>query len=211
VRLRRDPIYGWLASGTNNQAAWGVTLGGVIAAAITSLVMFVNPRTAPVCSPIYALGKGALVGMISWFIPLTYHKMPDGLIFQAVLLTFGILFCLLAAYATGMVRLGSTATKVITVATAGICFYYLAVLLLRVLGFPILSLGWSTSPIGIGFSIFVVVIASLNLVMDFQFIEAGVQNRAPRYMEWYGAFALLVTLVWLYIEVLRLLAKVQKR
>jgi uncharacterized YccA/Bax inhibitor family protein len=173
--------------------------------------MWTSPKTSPFCSPIYALGEGAAVGVFSWLVPVIYNKAPEGIVFQALLLTFGILFALVAAYACGMVRFGSTTRKVIVIATCGIGLYYLAVLVMNLVGMQVTSLGWSTSPLGIGFSVFVVVLASLNLVLDFQFIEAGVQNKAPRYMEWYGAYGLLVTLVWLYIEALRLIAKIQRR
>jgi uncharacterized YccA/Bax inhibitor family protein len=199
-----------LLSGGNRGTAIPCLLGGAIGGLICGLVIHFSPRSAPYLAPIYALCEGVFVGVISLIVPLMYNKAPEGLVIQAVLLTFGILFALLMAYGAGLVRLGSTATKVIVVATAGVFVYYAAAFVLSLLGVPVLRLGWDAGPLGIGFSVFVVVLASLNLVLDFQFIEAGVTNRAPRYMEWYGAFGLLVTLVWLYIEALRLLAKLRR-
>lgn len=204
-------VYGWFANGAANQMAFPAVFGGMILAMVLALVMYFKPQTAPFCSPVYALSEGAFVGAVSWIVPMMYHQVPGGLVFQAVLLTFTIMLAVLAMYATGMVRMGGMAMRIVSAATVGIGLYYLAILVMNIAGFHVQSLGWSTSPLGIGFSVVVVVIAALNLVMDFQFIEAGVQNRAPRYMEWYGAYGLLVTLVWLYVEVLRLLAKLQRK
>jgi uncharacterized YccA/Bax inhibitor family protein len=186
-------------------------IGSLIGTVVLALVMHARPQTAPFVSPVYAIGEGVFVGALSYLIPLMYDKVGTGVIIQAVVLTFGILLALLAAFSVGLVRLGSTAVKVITVATAGVAIYYVAGMLFQMIGvtaFP--RLGWEGGMLGIGFSLFVVVLASLNLVLDFQFIEAGVQNRAPKYMEWYGAYGLLVTVVWLYIETLRLLAKLRE-
>lgn len=202
-------FYSMLKSGSIAVAMpWliGSLIGGLVLGLIISFV----PRTAPFLSPVYAAAEGAVVGTISWIVP-QHFKVGEGVVIQAALLTFGILFALLIAYSAGLIRIGATATKVIVVATAGVAVYYIAVMLLNLFGMGIVSLGWQGGAIGIGFSLFVVALASLNLVLDFQFIEAGVMNKAPKHMEWYGAFGLLVTLVWLYIETLRLLAKIQSR
>ena len=188
-------------------------LGSALAALILGWVISLAPRTAPFIAPIYALLEGAVVGLVSYVVPQHFHgKVDPGLIMQAVLLTFGIAAAVLVSFSLGMVRLSSTAAKVVIVATLGVSLYYSVVILLGLFGLGTgLSLGWSAGPAGIAFSLFVVVLASINLVLDFQFIEAGVTNGAPRHMEWYGAFGLMVTLVWLYFEVLRLLSKLQKR
>lgn len=203
--------YGWMASTADRGTGIAIGLGGMAIGLVLALIMSFAPRTAPFCSPVYAIAEGAFVGVLSWLIPVIYNKAPEGIILQALLLTFGILFVLLAAYATGLVRIGGTAARVIMIATSGVALYYLAVMVMNFMGMGVTSLGWSTNPYGIGFSVIVVVLASLNLVLDFQLIEDGIKNRAPRYMEWYGGFALLVTLVWLYIEALRLLAKLKER
>lgn len=202
--------YGWIAAG-GKSSVFELVGASSIAALVLAFIIMAVPRSAPFLAPVYALAEGAVVGAVSWLVPTMYHKVPEGVVFQALLMTFGILFALLLAYGLGLVRIGSTATRVIAVATAGVAIYYIAVLLLNVLGVQYLSLGWSTSPIGIAFSIFVVVLAALNLVLDFQFIEAGAAGGAPKHMEWYGAWGLLVTLVWLYVETLRLLAKLQRK
>ncbi|MEX2217678.1 MAG: Bax inhibitor-1/YccA family protein [Phycisphaerales bacterium] len=185
-------------------------LGSAIAGLVVGLIVSFAPRTAPILAPVYALLQGAFVGFLSWVIP-QHFNVPPGIVVQAMFLTFGIAAAVLLAFSLGLVRLSGTAMKVVVVATVGVGLYYALGMLLNMLGVGIVQLGWEAGWLGIGFSLFVVVLASLNLVLDFQFIEAGVTNKAPRYMEWYGAFGLLVTLVWLYIEVLRLLAKFNKR
>jgi uncharacterized YccA/Bax inhibitor family protein len=198
---------GGVASG----AGYGVLLGAFLATGVMGLIIGLKPRTAPFLSPLHAAGEGAFLGIISYIVPLQFKGVGEGVVIQAMLLCFGILTALLLAYSAGLVRLGSTATKVVLVATGGVAIYYFGGWLLSMFGLPVIQLGWQGGIAGIGFSLFVVVLASLNLVLDFQFIQAGVVNKAPKYMEWYGAFGLLVTLVWLYIEVLRLLAKIQSR
>jgi uncharacterized YccA/Bax inhibitor family protein len=206
--------WGFMAGGTP-AAAMPWLLGGVAGSAIAGLVLFFSPRTAPFVAPFYAAGQGLVLGCLSYLIPFAFpHKTgfdPSGVVIQAMLLTFGILFAMLAAYSVGLVRIGGTAAKVIMVAMGGVCIYYLASILLPLMGVSVVRLDYAGGMWGIGFSLFVIVLASLNLVMDFQFIEAGVMNKAPKYMEWYGAYGLLVTLVWLYIETLKLMAKLQRR
>lgn len=205
-------VFTWSMLRNNPGQAQGMqwAVGGMFAALACGITLFFTPRAAPFLAPVYAIGEGLFVGAISYLVPVMYHKAPEGVVIQALLLTFGILFALLAAYGAGLVRIGSTAKKVILVATTGICLYYLAGFLLQFVGIPIIRLGWDAGPMGIGFSVIVVILASLNLVLDFQYIEAGAHNGAPKYMEWYAGYGLLVTLVWLYIEALRLLSKMRK-
>ncbi len=199
--------------GTNLGMLYPVMIGSCLGAFVGGFIIFSAPKTAPFLAPVFALVEGALAGAISlvvaelWLKDLKPGLVGETIILQAVLLTFGILFALLLGYRAGLVRLGSTAQKCVIVATAGVMVYYLVGLVISLFVPTYTSLGWNTGWLGIGFSLFVVVLASLNLVLDFQFIEAGVTNKAPKHMEWYGGFALLVTLVWLYIETLRLLAK----
>ena len=197
-------------------------IGGAIGGFITALIVIFAKRTAPFVAPIYAAFQGVALAGFSAIIPMMYFgetnaagqvTMPDGattMIFQAIGLTFGILFALLGGYAVGLIRIGKTAQKVMMVAIGGLVVYMIAILLLNgIFSVGIPNLWTSASPMGIGFSAVVVVLASFFLVLDFQFIEAGVKNNAPKYMEWYGAFGLMVTLVWLYMELLRLLAKLR--
>ena len=129
---------------------------------------------------------------------------------QAVFLTFGTLGALLLAYRSGLIKATENFKLGVTAATGGIAFVYLVSIVMGFFGIHF-SMIHSIGPMGILFSAFVVVIAALNLVMDFDFIEEGAENGAPKYMEWYGAFGLLVTLIWLYLEILRLLAKLRQR
>ncbi len=180
--------------------------GGLIVGFILSMVTIFKKTWAPVSAPLYALAEGFFLGSIS----AIYEARFNGIVFQAVILTFGTLFALLFAYRSGMIKATENFKLGVVAATGGIALVYLATI---VLGFFNINIPFihESGLIGIGFSLFVVVIAALNLVLDFDFIETGVEQNAPKYMEWYGAFGLMVTLVWLYIEFLRLLSKLQSR
>ena len=180
--------------------------GGMIVGFILSLVTIFKKSWAPVSAPLYALAEGLFLGSIS----AIYEASFNGIVFQAVILTFGTLFALLFAYRSGLIKATENFKLGVVAATGGIALVYLATI---VLGFFNINIPYihESGLIGIGFSLFVVVIAALNLVLDFDFIESGVEAGAPKYMEWYGAFGLMVTLVWLYIEFLRLLSKLQSR
>jgi len=181
-------------------------LGGAIGGFILAMVTVFKKEWSAVTAPMYALVEGFFLGAISAVFELKY----PGIVFQAVLLTFGTLGALLAAYRSGLIRATENFKLGVVAATGGIALVYLVSMGLRLFGkeMPLIH---ESGIVGIGFSLFVVVIAALNLVLDFDFIESGVEAGAPKYMEWYGAFGLMVTLVWLYIEFLRLLAKLQSR
>ena len=181
---------------------WGGAIGGLVLAMVTAF----KKQWAPVTAPLYALVEGFFLGAIS----ALYNHLYQGIVFQAVLLTFGTLFALLFAYRSGLIKATENFKLGVAAATGGIFLVYLASMVLRLFGVNIPFIH-DSGLIGIGFSLFVVVIAALNLVLDFDFIESGVEEGAPEYMEWYGAFGLLVTLVWLYVEFLRLLSKLQSR
>ena len=185
----------------------GVTiyaLGGAIGGFILAMVTVFKKTWSPVTAPLYALVEGFFLGAISAVFELKY----PGIVFQAVVLTFGTLGALLAAYRSGLIRATENFKLGVVAATGGIALVYLVSMGLRLFGKDI-PLIHESGLVGIGFSLFVVVIAALNLVLDFDFIESGVEAGAPKYMEWYGAFGLMVTLVWLYLEFLRLLAKLR--
>jgi len=181
---------------------WGGLIGGLVMA----LVISFKPTTAPFLAPVYALLEGLFLGAISAAFEVAY----PGIVMQAVALTFGTLGTLLFAYRTGVIRATENFKLGVTAATGGIFLVYMAS---WIMGFFGVSMPFihESGLIGIGFSVFVVIIAALNLVLDFDFIENGVERGAPKFMEWYAAFGLLVTLVWLYIEILRLLSKLQSR
>ncbi|MGO0999841.1 Bax inhibitor-1/YccA family protein [Lysobacter sp. CA196] len=181
---------------------WGGAIGGLILALVTTF----KKTWAPVTAPLYALVEGFFLGAIS---SIFEAKFP-GIVIQAVMLTFGTLFALLFAYRSGLIKATENFKLGVAAATGGIFLIYLATMVLGLFNINIPYIHES-GLIGIGFSLFVVVVAAMNLVLDFDFIETGVEQGAPKYMEWYGAFGLMVTLVWLYIEFLRLLSKLQSR
>lgn len=181
-------------------------IGGAIGGLILGLITVFKKTAAPITAPLYAACQGLFVGAISSF----FERAYPGIVFQATFLTFGTLFALLLAYRSGLIRATENFKLGVAAATGGIFLIYLATWILGFFGVSVPFIhdsGW----LGIGFSLFVVVIAALNLVLDFDFIENGVKAGAPKHMEWYAAFGLLVTLIWLYIEILKLLAKLRRR
>ncbi len=186
--------------------------GSLIVAGILGLIIGFKPKTAPYLSPVYALVEGVFLGVISLATEKYLGPKGDGIIFQAISLTLGIAVCSIAVTWTGLLRLSPAFMRMIVVATIGVGLVYLASILLRVFGVGSgVRMIHDASPIGIGFSLFVVALASFNLVMDLQMIQDAVENQSPKEYEWYSGFALLVTLVWLYVEVLRLLSKLRRR
>jgi uncharacterized YccA/Bax inhibitor family protein len=177
-----------------------------IVGSIVALVTIFKKTWSPITSPIYAFIEGIVLGGISAMM----EKQYPGIVFQAIILTFGTLFSLLIAYKSRLIRVTENFRLGIVAATGGIVLIYFVSIIMGFFGARIPFIHES-GPIGIGFSLFVVVIAALNLVLDFDFIEKGSEIGAPKYMEWYGAFGLMVTLIWLYLEILRLLAKTRRR
>ena len=182
---------------------------GFIGGFICAMVTIFKKEWSPVTAPAYALLEGLALGGISALFELRY----PGIAIQAVGLTFGTLFAMLFLYRTGIIKVTDKLRLGIFAATGGIALFYFAEM---ILGFFHINFNGpmgvnGSGMIGIGFSLLVVGIAALNLVLDFDFIERGVQYGAPKYMEWYGAFGIMVTLVWLYLEMLRLLSKISRR
>ncbi|MDA1039312.1 MAG: Bax inhibitor-1/YccA family protein [Planctomycetota bacterium] len=190
----------------NPAAAMPWAFGGAIVGLMTALVICFRHPWAPVLAPVYALAEGLFLGGVS----ASFEAQYPGIVIQAVGGTFGTLFGLLLAYQSGAIRATENFKLGIVAATGGICLVYCISLIGSFFGFPIPFIH-DAGPIGIGFSLVVVVIAALNLVLDFDFIEQAAERGAPKYLEWYGAFALMVTLVWLYMEILRLLSKLRSR
>lgn len=180
--------------------------GGLIGGFVVALVTVFKKEWAVLTAPIYALLEGLALGGIS----AIFEARFPGIVVQAVGLTFGALFCLLMAYKSGMIKVTENFKLGVVSATGAIALFYVVSLLLGMFGISLPFIHGS-GIIGIGFSLFVVAIAALNLVLDFDFIENGADRGAPKYMEWYAAFGLIVTLVWLYIEILRLLSKLRSR
>ena len=194
-----------VASG-NTGILMPATLVGGIGGFIVALITIFKPKLSPYTGPIYAALEGLLLGGIS----AIYNARFQGLPAQAVALTFGVFIALLIVYRTGLIRATENFRLGVVAATGGIMVMYLLSFVLRFFGIQ-MSFLHDSSPLSIGISLVIVVVAALNLVLDFDFIERGVEHRAPKYMEWYAAFGLLVTLVWLYLEMLRLLGKLQGR
>lgn len=192
--------------GVTTAGAMPWIFGGLIVGAITALVICFKQTWAPSLAPVYALAEGLFLGGVSAIFEAQY----PGIVIQAVAGTFGTLAGLLLAYQSGLIRATENFKLGIVAATGGICFVYLISMIGSLFGFPIPYIH-DAGPIGIGFSVVVVVIAALNLVLDFDFIETAAKRGAPKYLEWYGAFALMVTLVWLYLEILKLLGKLNRR
>ena len=195
---------------TYSNAIMDYILIGSIGGIVVALVTIFKKSWSPVTVPLYAVLEGLALGGVS---KLYANAFEPGIVPQAIMLTLGILFALLFAYKTKIIRATENFKLGVFAATAGIGIVYLVSFLMGMFGsggLPVMD-PTNSSMLSIGFSLFVVVIASLNLVMDFDFIENGAANGAPKYMEWYGAFGLLVTLIWLYLEILRLLAKLNSR
>lgn len=181
-------------------------LVGLFGGLIFALVTTFKKTWAPVTAPIYALLEGLVLGGLSATLELRY----PGIAIESVCLTFGTMFVLLLAYRSGMIRVTQKFRLGIVAATGAIFLFYMVEMLLGFFGIRFASVNGSGA-LGIGISLVIVCVASLNLVLDFDFIERGVDAGAPKYMEWYGAFGLMVTLVWLYLEMLRLMAKLRGR
>jgi uncharacterized YccA/Bax inhibitor family protein len=192
--------------GAADPAIGAFVMGGAIGGLVVALITIFKQAWAPYTTPVYAALEGIALGGIS----VVFESSYPGIVSQAVFLTFGTLGALLMAYRSGLVKATENFKLGVVAATGGIALLYLLSFVLGFFGVSV-PLIHSSGTFGILFSLFVVVIAALNLVLDFDFIERGAERGAPKYMEWYGAFGLLVTLVWLYLEILRLLAKLQSR
>lgn len=181
-------------------------MAGVFGGLITAMVAIFKPTTAPFAAPIYALLEGLFLGGIS---SLMEARFP-GIVIQAVGLTFGTLLALLFAYKSGLIKVTENFKLGVVAATGGIFLMYMANLILGFFGVSVPFIH-DNGLFGICVSGFIVVVASLNLVLDFDFIEQGVEQGAPKYMEWRAALGLMITLIWLYIEILHLLSKLRSR
>ncbi|MFA5326627.1 MAG: Bax inhibitor-1/YccA family protein [Prolixibacteraceae bacterium] len=182
------------------------TLIGAIGGFITAIITTFSPRRAAMTAPIYAVFEGLFLGAIS----ALFEAMYPGLVMRAVSLTFGVFLIMLLLFRSGTIRATDKFRTVIFAATGGIALVYFVSFIAGMFGAN-LGFMYGNGLIGIGFSLVVVAIAALNLILDFDMIVKGSNARAPQYMEWYGAFGLMVTLIWLYLEILRLLSKFASR
>jgi uncharacterized YccA/Bax inhibitor family protein len=196
-----------MPDGTPNFAAiapW--TMVGVVGGFIVAIAASFKRDWTPVLTPAYSLLEGLALGGIS----VVFEAKYPGIVSQAIFLTFGTLGALLVAYRSGVIKVTENFRLAVFAATGGIALVYLVGFVMSFFGTSIPMIHES-GMVGIGFSVVVVGVAAMNLVLDFDFIEQGAAAGAPKYMEWFAAFGLMVTLVWLYIEILRLLSKIQER
>jgi len=206
----------WGMYQSNPSAIFPTMIGSLIGGLVAGIIILKKPTIAGFVVPVFAFAEGLFVAAISVAI-IEYSSLSQRIggngmevVGQAAGLTIAIAAAMLLGYASGLLRLSNFAMKMIGVMTAGVMIYYIGAFLINMIwAGTIPFLGTDATPIGIGFSVFVVALASLNLLMDFQFIDQGVQKGLPRHYEWVGAFGLLTTLVWLYVEMLRLLAKLR--
>ena len=198
--------FSWQLVQANPQLSGMLSIGSALVGLVLVLASSFKPTWSPIIAPAYGVVEGIFVGVIS----ARYSGLYDGIVLQAALLTLGILFALLFAYQSRLIQATENFRLGLVAATGGIAIVYLASIVLSFFGIQI-PLIHESGLVGIGFSLVVVVIAALNLVLDFDFIEKGVAHGAPKYMEWQSALGLLVTIVWLYIEMLRLLSKLRSR
>jgi uncharacterized YccA/Bax inhibitor family protein len=199
--------YVWNEFWTGNEGiAQLAMMGGMIAGLVFSLATIFKNSWAPVTAPLYAVAEGFFLGGVSSFYELRF----PGVVIQTVGLTFAVLAALLLLYKSRVIPVTQNFRLGVAAGTGALALFYLVSFVLSMFG---VRMGYlhEGSLLGIGLSVLAVVLASANLVLDFDYIESGAARGAPKYMEWYGAFALTVTLVWLYLELLRLLSKLQSR
>ena len=184
----------------------GLIMPAILIGFVIAIFTIFRPKNSPYTAPAYAAIEGIALGGIT----MIFEAQYPGIGIQAIGLTFGILASLLFCYKSGIIKPTENFRLMIFAGTMGIFILYLVSFIMSFFGN---SIGFihSNGLFGIGFSLFVVAIASLNLVLDFDFIEEGAEKGMPKYLEWYGAFSLMVTLIWLYLEILRLLAKIRSR
>lgn len=190
----------------NPAAVGGYIMIGAFGGLIAALVTMFKKEWSPVTAPVYALLEGLFLGALS----ATFELRFPGIAIESVALTFGTCFCMLLAYRSGLIRPTQKLMMGVVAATGGITLVYLTTMVLGLFHIQVPGI-YGSGPLGIAFSLVVCGVAALNLVLDFNFIEQGARQSAPKYMEWYSAFGLMVTLIWLYLEMLRLMSKFRDR
>jgi uncharacterized YccA/Bax inhibitor family protein len=207
ILVMLSAMWSWSQFFTNGPSSvGGYTMVGAFGGFIVAMITTFKKEWSPITAPIYALLEGLFLGAISAMFEMRF----PGIAIESVALTFGTCFCLLLAYRSGLIRPTEKFTLGIVAATGGIALVYFASMILGLFHVQVPGI-FGSGPVGILFSVGVVIVAALNLILDFGFIEEGAHRGAPKYMEWYGAFGLMVTLVWLYLEIVRLLSKLRDR
>lgn len=201
--------FGWTQmSGSDQQAAniGALAVGASVLAMVLSLIISFRPSTVRVLAPVFALAEGLVLGVVS----ALFEQQYPGIVIQAATGTFGVFASMLILYRTRVIRVTARLRSIVSIAMMAIFFTYLISFVLTLFGSSVPYIN-DASPIGIGFSILVILVAAFMLLTDFDFVERGARDGAPASMEWYGAFAMLVSLVWIYVEILRLLSKLRSR
>lgn len=193
-------------------------IGGIIGGLIVAITLSFKQEWAPILAPIYALLQGLVLGAVSAFFEYsaasntpTFYSGYSGIVIQAIGLTLSVVVGMYLLYKFNIIRATQKFKAIVLTATMGLGIFYLALFALSFFNVQMPGFMYQGSLLGIGFSLFVVALAAMNLILDFDQIEKGVEMGAPKYMEWYGAFGLLVTIIWLYMEILRLLSKLNRR
>ena len=199
-------FYTWnlCASGFSDKASL-LAICGAVAGFILAIIASFNPKSSKFTAPVYAICEGLLVGSVSFM----YNSFYDGIVVNAIGITILCLLSMLLLYKSKIIQATPTFRKVIFTSTLAIAIFYLVGIIGAFLGHPMTI--FNGSMVGIGVSLLICAIASFNFILDFDFIEQGARNNIPDYFEWYGGFALLVTIIWLYFEILKLLAQLNKR
>jgi uncharacterized YccA/Bax inhibitor family protein len=195
----------WVLGTAGGPGVAGWAIGASLVGLGVAIATIVRPRWSPITAPIYALVEGVVLGVVSMWFEASF----EGIAIQAVALTFGVLGAMLVLYKTRVIKVTQRFRTGVLAATLAIAVVYLVSFLLGLLGVRVPFL-YDASPLGILISLAIVAVAALNLVLDFDLIERGTRSGAPAYMEWYAAFGLLVTLIWLYLELLRLLGRLRR-
>ncbi|MER3499188.1 MAG: hypothetical protein C4308_11430 [Chitinophagaceae bacterium] len=205
-------IFSWNYTYQVDSNPMPLLLLGVFGGLVVGLIIAFKRSWSPYLAPLYALLEGLFVGAVSAFYDFSFKTSYPGLVMQAVMLTLIVTLVMFLIYRYRIIRVTQKFRMIIIIATVSLALFYLVQWIsFLIAGYPVAAFTNAATPLGIGFSVVVVILAALNLLLDFDMIEKGIQNGAPKYMEWYGAFGLLVTLVWLYLEILRLLSKFAKR
>ena len=192
-------------------AVTGMIWTGAIGGLIIALVITFKKEWSGFLAPLYALMEGLFLGAISAMYNSAFAEKAPNIVINAVGLTFGVAVAMYLLYSFKIIRATERFKSIVITATVGIALFYVLVMVLRMFGFENMPFLHEGTTFGIIFSLVVVGIASMNLILDFDMIERGSEMGAPKYMEWYGAFGLMVTIVWLYLEILRLLSKISRR
>jgi len=201
VVLAISGAWGWSISSPTGALPWW-SFAALMAAFVLAIVTVFNPKIAVVSTPLYTAAQGVFLGAMS----KAYENQWGGIVLTAVLATIAVFVVMLVLFVTRTITVTNKLRSIIIGATLGIAVFYFASILLALFGVQI-PFVWDGGIGGILFSVFVVGIAALNLLLDFDMIERGVAMGAPKYMNWYGAFGLMITIIWLYMEILRLLGK----